>query len=176
MVLAAFFGLLTFLVSFLVSSGLSLGEASALFSLLSVIGIAGSLLGGGLYDRIGRKSISVVFGLNALLTLLLSLTASPWVVVSLGLTFYSVGAIVTAYTSEKASSENLGSVMGFVNMVGFFGATVGPYLLGLLIDHLGYEKAFLTVPAMYLLSWGLIRPEEIEEGRKEKPGGEISRT
>ncbi len=175
-VLAAFFGLLTFLVSFLVNSGLTMGEASALFSLLSVIGIAGSLLGGGLYDRIERKSISVVFGLNALLTFLLSLTASPWVVVPLGLTFYSVGAIVTAYTSEKASPENLGPVMGFVNMVGFFGATVGPYLLGLLIDHLGYEQAFLAVPAMYLLAWGLIRLEEIEEGRKEKSDGGISRT
>ena len=37
-VLAAFFGLLTFLVSFLVSSGVSFETASLLFSLLSVIG------------------------------------------------------------------------------------------------------------------------------------------
>ena len=165
-VLAAFFGLLTFLVSFLVSSGLSIGEASALFSLLAVVGTGGSLFGGILYDRVGRKSISVVFGFNALLTFLLALTASPWVVLPLGLTFYSVGAIITAYTSEKASPENLGSVMGFVNMMGFFGATVGPYLLGLLIDRLGYEMAFLSVPAMYLLAWGLIKLEELVEGRK----------
>ncbi|ASJ07767.1 MFS transporter permease [Thermococcus siculi] len=174
-VLAAFFGLLTFLVSFLVDSGVSIGRASALFSLLSVIGIAGSLLGGGIYDRLGRKSVSVVFGLNAVLTFLLALTASPWVVVPLGLTFYSVGAIVTAYTSEKASPENLGSVMGFVNMVGFFGATVGPYLLGLLIDGFDYERAFLSVPAMYLLAWLLIKLEEFAEKRKGGTAG-ISRT
>ncbi|ASA78225.1 MFS transporter [Thermococcus sp. 5-4] len=169
-VLAAFFGLLTFLVSFLVNSGVSLETASLLFSLLSVIGIAGSLFGGGLYDRIGRGSIAVVFGLNALLTLILALTASPWVIIPLGLAFYSVGAIVTAYTSEKATGENLGSVMGFVNMVGFFGATVGPYLVGLLIDGFGYEKAFLSIPAMYLLAWGIIRVEEKLEKK------EISRT
>ncbi|ASJ14905.1 MFS transporter [Thermococcus radiotolerans] len=169
-VLAAFFGLLTFLVSFLVNSGVSLETASLLFSLLSVIGIAGSLFGGGLYDRIGRRSIAVVFGLNALLTLILALTASPWVIIPLGLAFYSVGAIVTAYTSEKATGENLGSVMGFVNMIGFFGATVGPYLVGLLIDGFGYEKAFLSIPAMYLLAWGIIRVEEKLEKK------EISRT
>ncbi|ASJ00716.1 MFS transporter [Thermococcus gorgonarius] len=173
-VLAAFFGLLTFLVSFLVDSGVSIESASALFSLLSAIGVAGSLVGGGLYDRIGKGSIPAVFGLNAVLTFILAITASPWVVIPLGLTFYSVGAIVTAYTSEKATPENLGSVMGFVNMVGFFGATVGPYLLGLLIDRFGYERAFLAVPAMYLLAWILIKLEDLAEGRKEKEG--ISRT
>ncbi|NJD98375.1 MFS transporter [Thermococcus sp. LS1] len=159
-VLAAFFGLLTFLVSFLVNSGVSIEMASLLFSLLSVIGIAGSLFGGGLYDRIGRRSIAVVFGLNALLTFVLTVTASPWVIIPLGLTFYSVGAIVTAYTSEKASGENLGSVMGFVNMVGFFGATVGPYFLGLLIDGFGYKMAFFSIPMMYLLAWAIIKVEE----------------
>ncbi|WP_010478380.1 MFS transporter [Thermococcus zilligii] len=159
-VLAAFFGLLTFLVSFLVDSGVPIESASALFSLLSAVGIAGSMLGGGLYDRMGKGSIPVVFGLNAVLTFLLAVTASPWVVIPLGLTFYSVGAIVTAYASEKATPENLGSVMGFVNMVGFFGATVGPYLLGLLIDRFGYGKAFLSIPAMYLLAWALTKLEE----------------
>lgn len=165
-VLAAFFGLLTFLVSFLVSAGVSFGRASLLFSLLSVIGVAGSLFGGALYDRIGRRSVSVVFGLNALLTLVLALTASPWVIIPLGLTFYSVGAIVTAYTSEKATGENLGSVMGFVNMVGFFGATVGPYVVGLLIDGFGYSKAFLSMPLMYLAAWVIIRMEEKMEERR----------
>ncbi len=169
-VLAAFFGLLTFLVAFLVNSGVSIERASLLFSLLSLVGIAGSIFGGGLYDRIGRRSIAVVFGLNALLTLVLALTASPWVILPLGLSFYSVGAIVTAYTSEKATGENLGSVMGFVNMVGFFGATVGPYFLGSLIDNLGYRVAFLSIPLMYTLAWAIIKLEEGLEERK------ISRT
>ena len=106
------------------------------------------------------KSISVIFGLNALLTFLLAITASPLVILPLGITFYSVGALVTAYTSEKASPENLGSVMGFVNMVGFFGATVGPYFVGALIDLWGYERALLSIPAMYLLALGLIKLEE----------------
>ncbi|ANF22188.1 MFS transporter [Thermococcus piezophilus] len=156
-VLAAFFGLLTFLVSFFINSGVSLETASLFFSLLSVVGIAGSLFGGELYDRVGKRSIEIVFGLNALLTFILAITASPWVVLPLGLSFYSVGAIVTAYTSEKASGANMGSVMGFVNMVGFFGATVGPYLFGRLIDSFGYENAFLSIPIMYLLAWAIIK-------------------
>lgn len=67
--LSAFFGFLTFLVSFLVHSGTSLKRASSFFSLLSVVGIAGSLFGGRLYDTLGRRSIGIVFGANALLTL-----------------------------------------------------------------------------------------------------------
>ena len=45
LVLAAFFGLLTFLVSFLVNSGVSMGEASLMFSLLSLLGVLGSITG-----------------------------------------------------------------------------------------------------------------------------------
>lgn len=157
--LAAFFGLLTFLVSFLSHSGVSIEIASGLFSLLSIVGVAGSFLGGMLYDIRGRRSVRLIFALNALLTFLLAATASPWIIVPLGLTFYSVGPIVTAYTSEKATPENLGSVMGFVNMVGFFGATVGPYLLGFLIDSFDYARAFFSIPAMYVLAWLLVKLE-----------------
>lgn len=164
--LAAFFGLLTFLVSFLVHLGVSLGIASGLFSLLSVVGVVGSFLGGLVYDRTGKRSVSLIFVLNALLTFLLAVTASPWIIIPLGLTFYSVGPIVTAYTSEKASPENLGSVMGFVNMVGFFGATVGPYLVGLLIDIFGYKPAFLSIPTMYLLAWAILWVEGLVERKK----------
>ncbi len=77
-----------------------------------------------------------------------------------------MGPIVTAYTSEKASPENLGSVMGFVNMVGFFGATVGPYLVGLLIDIFGYRPAFLSIPVMYLLAWAILWVEGLVERKK----------
>lgn len=159
-ILAAFFGVLTFLPDFFVSSGAGVERASAFFSLLSVVGIAGSLAGGVFYDRLRRGSIVAVFALNALLTFLLSTTASPWVLLPLGLTFYAVGPIVTAYTAEMAGKENLGPVMGFVNMVGFFGATVGPYLLGWLIDAFGHKNAFLTIPLMYLLALGIIKGEE----------------
>ncbi len=119
-----------------------------------------------IYDRTGRRSVPLVFVLNALLTFLLAVTASPWIIIPLGLTFYSVGPIVTAYTSEKASPENLGSVMGFVNMVGFFGATVGPYLLGLLIDIFGYRHAFLSIPVMYLLAWVILWIESFLKRKK----------
>ncbi|WP_456423338.1 MFS transporter [Thermococcus sp.] len=155
--LMAFFGVLTFLVAFLTSYGMSIEEASALFSLLSVLGIAGSLLGGFSYDRLGRRALEIAFLLNALLIALLTLKPNPLVLIPLGVAFYSVGPMVTAHTAEVAGRENLGSVMGFVNMVGFFGATVGPYAVGLLIDHFGYQKAFLLIPAVYLLAWALIK-------------------
>lgn len=153
-VLAAFFGILTFLPDFFVNNGRSLEESSLYFSILSIVGIFGSLIGGALYDRFKKVSMMVALMFNALLSLALAKTALPVIVPILGIFFYAVGPIVTAYTSELASDENRGSVMGFVNMMGFFGATVGPYFLGLLIDRLGYEKAFYTIPLMYTISIG----------------------
>ncbi|WP_048152630.1 MFS transporter [Palaeococcus ferrophilus] len=159
-ILAAFFATLTFLPDFFVSMGRSVEEASLYFSALSIAGIAGSLGGGALYDRLGRKSTEMAIGLTALLILLLTVSTLPQVVPILGVFFYAIGPIVTAYTAELATDENRGSVMGFVNMAGFFGATVGPYSLGLLIDAFGYKMAFLALPALYLLALGIIMKEK----------------
>ncbi|WP_324736098.1 MFS transporter [Thermococcus sp. SY098] len=146
----AFFGMLTFLPDFFVNRGRSLEEASLYFSILSIVGIAGSLVGGTIYDRLKKKSLILSLGFNAFLSFLLAKTAMPIIMPILGLFFYSVGPIVTAYTAEQATNENKGSVMGFVNMMGFFGATLGPYLLGVLIDTLGYGEAFYFIPLTYV--------------------------
>lgn len=159
-ILAAFFGTLTFLPDFFVNMGRSVKEASLYFSLLSIAGVAGSLGGGALYDRLGRKSMEIAIGITALLIFILTMTALPQTVPVLGVFFYAIGPVVTAYTAELATDENRGSVMGFVNMAGFFGATAGPYFLGLLIDALGYEKAFLSLPIMYLIALGILVREK----------------
>jgi MFS family permease len=156
----AFFGVLTFLVAFLTSRGMGLEKASYLFSLLSLVGIVGSLAGGVLYDRLGRKALELAFISNALLIVLLALKPGFLSIISLGLAFYSVGPMVTAFTAETARKDNLGSVMGFVNMVGFFGATVGPYFTGWLIDRLGYREAFFAIAVLYALAWGVIKGTE----------------
>jgi sugar phosphate permease len=38
-------------------------------------------------------------------------------------------------------------------MMGFLGATAGPYFIGILIDRMGYEVAFYSISGMYLLSF-----------------------
>ncbi|NJE07840.1 MFS transporter [Thermococcus sp. M39] len=161
-VLAAFFGMLTFLPDFFVNKGRSLGEASLYFSVLSIVGIIGSLSGGAVYDKLKEKSLILSLVFNAFLSFLLAKTALPLIIPILGLFFYSVGPIVTAYTAEQATEENKGSVMGFVNMMGFFGATLGPYLLGASIDRLSYERAFYLIPLMYLIALSIIG---IEKGK-----------
>lgn len=165
-VLAAFFGILTFLPDFFVNKGRSVEEASLYFSLLSIVGVFGSIAGGNVYDRVGKTSLFFVLMFNALLSFLLVKTAYPVLVLLLGLFFYSVGPIVTAYTSEHASEENLGTVMGFVNMMGFFGATAGPYFIGILIDRMGYEVAFYSISGMYLLSLLILVQEQRSENKK----------
>ncbi|USS40905.1 MFS transporter [Thermococcus aggregans] len=164
--LAAFFGILTFLPDFFVNKGRSVEEASFYFSLLSIVGIFGSIGGGRIYDKVGKASLLSVLAFNALLSFLLVKTAYPFLVLLLGLFFYSVGPIVTAYTSEHASEENLGTVMGFVNMMGFFGATAGPYFIGILIDRIGYEVAFYSISGMYLLSLLILAQEQRSENKK----------
>ncbi|MBO8174525.1 MAG: MFS transporter [Thermococcus sp.] len=158
--LAAFFGMLTFLPDFFVNKGRSLEEASLYFSILSIVGVVGSLAGGTVYDKLKKKSLILTLGFNAVLSFLLAKTALPLIVPILGLFFYSVGPIVTAYTAEQATNENKGAIMGFVNMMGFFGATLGPYLLGVLIDKLSYDKAFYSIPLMYLIALVIIGAEK----------------
>ncbi|WP_297470920.1 MFS transporter [Thermococcus sp.] len=163
--LMAFFGVLTFLVAFLTNGGMGVERASYLFSLLSLVGIAGSLAGGFLYDRLGRRALEVVFIFNAVFIVLLALRPGLVPVLILGLTFYSVGPMVTAFTAETAGKDNLGSVMGFVNMVGFFGATVGPYFTGYLIDRLGYREAFFSIAVLYVLAEVIIKGTETRVSR-----------
>jgi len=151
-VLAAFFGMLTFLPDFFVDKGRSIEEASFYFSLLSIVGIFWIYSRWNIYDRVGKGSLFSVLFFNMFLSFLLVKTTYPILVLPLGLFFYSVGPIVTAYTSEHATPENLGTVMGFVNMMGFFGATIGPYFIGFLIDRVGYEMAFYSISGMYLVS------------------------
>jgi fucose permease len=45
-------------------------------------------------------------------------------------------------------------------MMGFFGATAGPYLIGLLIDMLSYEKALYTIPLLYIISAIILTTEK----------------
>ena len=161
----AFFGILTFLVAFLTNSGMSIEGASSLFSLLSLVGVAGSLTGGVLYDRFGRRALEFAFLFNAVFIVLLVLRPGLVPVLVLGLTFYSVGPMVTAFTAETAGKDNLGPVMGFVNMVGFFGATLGPYFTGYLIDRLGYREAFFSIAFLYALAWGIIKGAEVRVSR-----------
>ena len=153
----AFFGVLTFLVAFLTSTGMSVETASFLFSLLSLVGIVGSLTGGVLYDRLGRRALELAFLSNAFLIVLFILEPGIVPALVLGLTFYSVGPMVTALTAETAGKDNLGPVMGFVNMVGFLGATAGPYFTGYLIDRVGYREAFFAIAVLYALAWGIIK-------------------
>jgi len=153
----AFFGVLTFLVAFLTSMGMGLEKASYLFSLLSLVGIVGSLAGGVLYDRLGRRALELALLSNAFLIAILALSPGFIPAIALGLTFYSVGPMVTASTAETAKKDNLGPVMGFVNMVGFFGATVGPYFTGRLIDVLDYREAFFAMAVLYALAWAVIK-------------------
>ncbi|BAA30362.1 MFS transporter [Pyrococcus horikoshii] len=150
--LGAFFAMLTFLVSYLVSKGVDIKEASLMFSILSLVGVFGSVTAGFLYDYAGKVSVFLAYLLNFLLTFLIIVFPTPLLLIPLGLVLYSVGGIITAYTAEKAEKSNLGVVMGFVNMVGFFGATTGPYVVGFLIDKLGYSRALLSVPLAYLVS------------------------
>ena len=158
--LLAFFGMLTFFPDFLVNEGRNIKEASFYFSLLSVVGIFGSMVGGIVYDKVGGKSLFTVLFFNALLSFLLVKTPCLLLVLLLGLFFYSVNPIIIAYASDYATSRNLSTVIGFVNMISIFGATIGPYFMGSLIDRAGYKNAFYSIPAMYLLSLLVLILEE----------------
>lgn len=136
------------------------------FFLFLVVGVVGFFFGGLVYDRMGRRSVLLIFVFNVLLMFFFVVMVFFWIIIFFGFMFYFVGLVVIVYIFEKVSLENLGLVMGFVNMVGFFGVMVGFYFVGLFIDIFGYRFVFLFIFVMYLFVWVILWVEGFVERKK----------
>jgi FSR family fosmidomycin resistance protein-like MFS transporter len=121
-------------------------------------GVAGTILGSMLADRLGHKEY-LVFSLvvTSLLSPLVLLTSGPLLFVVLTL----VGmALISSFTVTIVMAQRLlpqrlgvasGLMVGFAIGAGGFGVT----LLGLLADHFGVAAALKTILALPLAGLGL---------------------
>lgn len=150
----AYFGLQAFVPAYFIAHyGSSAGVANAALTTILVAGALGTLVGGRLADRLGRRRILVAC--NAVLTPLLLLVLAvgePTAFVLLALVgFFTVGTFsITVVLGQEYLPNRIGIASGVT-----LGAAIGvggivAALLGQLADAVGLTPVLLTIAALPL--------------------------
>ena len=137
--------LAAYLPTYVVSSGKSLLMGGISLAVLELAGIVGTLLGGTLSDRIGRRP--VLFMTMPISTLLmLSVLYSPdWMLlpllILLGLAVFSYAPVIMAVVHDHCG-KNRGAANGLYMMISFLSTASVVVFIGWLSDLLGISTAF----------------------------------
>lgn len=110
-------------------------------------------------DRRGRKPMVLRAMIAAMMTVgLMGIATEPWHLLGLRLIEGAFTGTVTASTALVAASapkDKLGYSLGLISMAVFSGASLGPFLGGILADLVGYRATF-AVSALMLGSAAVI--------------------
>ena len=129
-----------------------------------LVGIAGMIVGGWATDRMTRAfglrwgralpmSLSRFIAMAAFLACLL--LDSPWpvcVAMACVAAATDLGTPALWAFTQDAGGRHVGSVLGWSNMWGNFGATLSPPLLNWMVKHYGWNGVFVTCAAGYLIA------------------------
>ena len=151
-------GVNTQLVAYLSDAGYSEELATASYSLMIGVGIAGKLFAGQVADRLGAKP--AVIGNFVLMSLasFLILTpgwafAIPTFLIVHGATTAAEDVVVPLLVGRRFGSRHLASIYGVALLALVPGAAVGPAAAGWTYDLLGsYEKIFLIFALLNVTS------------------------
>lgn len=138
------------------SRGTSSGEAVLLFSMLQVAGIISGPVSGRLSDSFGRKQVvtALILLQAAAIALIAATFGAPLYLACILFGFATFGLLATtdAYLTDLTPPTALGTVVGLNLAASFVIGSVVPPVLGGLIDTHGFERAFLLIGGMSLLS------------------------
>lgn len=151
------------------------GTISILFTLLLLGSVLGPLLGGRLSDWIGRRRILLIFyGASALTTILFLYLAAPgmsmWLIPAtlllMGFAVYAESPLLQAYLADTASPESRDAAFGLYFALAFGVGSIWSGILGWIIDHFGFNGAFLTMTISYIVAGLLLLliPKERQQG------------
>lgn len=114
---------------------------------------------GTLADRRGRKPMVLRAMWAAMFTsFLMAFAATPWQMVALRMiegAFAGTVAACAALVASSAPKEKMGYALGMITTAVFVGASVGPFLGGVLADVIGYRATFLCSTVLFAIG-GLI--------------------
>lgn len=152
-------GFLTFLPTFLVDEGSSLGKAGLLTTLVLVVGLIAQPLGGLMYDRHGGRTVFVAASAATTVGLLMFMLSSGWllllVVAFIAFFVFSMFPVSLAMGAELSGVERTGIGVGVIfGVSGLSGAAVQP-LVGGIADatslHVGLSVLVIFSVAATLL-------------------------
>lgn len=151
-----------FLPTYMVSMENTIWIGGATLALFELAGIAGSLFGGTLSDRIGRRSILLMTIPLSSILMLAFVYFSGWVriplIVLLGISAFPITPVNMAILYDFCK-ENRGLANGFFVTVNFISTAVVTLVVGWLVDLTGFRTAFtvnaimgfLCVAAVFLI-------------------------
>jgi MFS family permease len=158
--------------------GVGMTEAGVLFTLFSVSGFAGNMLGGALADRFGRKGM-VLFGLvfsalsNVTMGFVGSLVTFYFLAVFVGLLSDVAGPAHGAMVADLLPEHQRADGYGILRVVGNMAWIIGPTIGGLLASR-SYLLLFLLDASASLITAAIVfrflpetRPEARQAAQRE---------
>ncbi len=157
----------TFLPVFLTQKGVGLWLAGVSVTIVQASGAVGTLIGGSLSDRIGRRVVALFCLVVPPLLMVLFLNAEGWVVFLLlllmGFSAFAINPVFMALVLDSFP-ENRALANGIYLTMNFVISAVALLLMGFAADKIGYESAYLAsafltllaVPFVFLLPRGKI--------------------
>lgn len=139
------------------SQGYSLGQASAIVTLLTFVFMCGNISGGLLGDRVNKRMLVVTcMGMHCVGLLVLSHAVNLWMVLVFvvihGLAWGWRGPQMTAIRADYFGRSAFGKIMGASNLVIILGTISGPLIAGLMYDRTGSYKVGFDILAAIALS------------------------
>ncbi len=138
--------LATFLPTYIGEKGGTLMAGAVSLSILQIAGAAGSFIGGGISDKLGRfNTLLLVTVFSPVLMLLFVYAGSSYrivLLVLLGLTLYSSTPVLLAMVQEQGSSRPALMNAGFTT-INFVSGAIAVLGTGFLGDIFGLDKTYL---------------------------------
>jgi FSR family fosmidomycin resistance protein-like MFS transporter len=140
---------------------LDTGTISIFFTILLIGSVLGPLLGGRLSDRLGRRLMLYVFyGGSAVTTILFVFLAGPgmpvWLIpialILMGFAVYAESPLLQAYLADSASPAMRDNAFGLYFALAFGVGSIWSGILGWMIDRFGFDVAFSTMAATYVVA------------------------
>jgi len=156
--LMAFSGsfVMTHIIPHAIDLGFSPIESATILSLSGITMIAGRLIAGGITDKLSAKVVAIICSLLQVAALLwLVWVQELWMLYLFGLvhgfTFGGFGTAITVLIGGTFSLDDIGKILGVLEIGIFIGAAIGPYLGGLIFDaSSSYTLAFLIMAGIGL--------------------------
>lgn len=134
-----------YLPTYMVEQGRSLWFGGASLAVLELAGVVGTLIAGGLSDRIGRRSVLVTVTLTSPVLMLAFLYGPGWslfpVLVLQGVSLFAGTPVMLALVQEYSHGHR-GAANGLFMGLGFGLGAVAVFVIGWMVDVIGFEMAF----------------------------------
>lgn len=144
----SFAGIKQHVQSYLSTLGYSLSFNANIGSLIAVVGLSGNIVGGIVFDKFKTKYVLGSLGIISITSIILLFLASQPFFAYLFTIFYGMTMFVSSVwpafgVSRVFPNENYSVIFGVANMFITIGASIGPFLSGIIADtYYGYPAAW----------------------------------